>query len=168
MRRAHADPRVTPMSRTPLVLALLFAAGCRQSATPTPAADTARPAQTARFVFSARAAGGDSLQVALTVRNRADSTVHVSYGACPVELRVLRPGTDVVVWTMPPRPCPMYLRLDSLTAGGEMSPREFTVVVPSAAILDDSLGHGDYRIQARVTLGRDTATVDAGSVRLGR
>lgn len=154
------------------IAALLVAASCRPAATPGPTADTPRPVDTPRFRFSARAvvapsSAGDSLITIVTVRNRADSTVHVGFGACPVEPQLLR-AEGTVAWTMPPHPCPLYLRLDSLRAGAEMSPDEFTVAVPVAEILDDSLPTGDYRVRAHVRLDRDTATVDAGTVRLKR
>lgn len=159
--------------RSILALAALLALACRAGPVPAVAGDTPRAVSTPRFVFTAASrvrssAEGDSLELAVTVRNRADSTVHLSFGACPVEPRLRRADGNAVAWVMPPRICPMYMRLDTLAAGAAMSPGEFRVAVPVASILGDSLPAGLYRVQARFALMGDSATIEAGTVRLGR
>jgi hypothetical protein len=108
---------------------------------------------------------GRMIDVEVVVVNDGRRPVHVEYGACAVRLRVYRTAdrSGDPVWDSSRRPnpdprtgertaCPLHSAATTLAPGDSLAPREFTVSLPVAAILGDSLAGGKYHLAASVRI----------------
>lgn len=106
------------------------------------------------------------LQTRVTITNASDSTVVISYGACPVSLRVYHNAerAEPYSWDSAALPnpdpstglyrgfCVSTAQESRLAPGESISPAPFDVATPVGQILGDSLPSGRYYLVARVRL----------------
>jgi hypothetical protein len=113
-----------------------------------------------------------ALQTRVTVTNSSDSTVIVSYGACPVSLRVYDNAQRVGPYSwdsaaLPSRDpstglyrgfCVSTAQESRLATGKSISPASFELTTPVGQIVGDSLPSGRYYLVARVRLSSHPLT----------
>lgn len=176
---------------------LLLAAACTAGSPPRPDSGAAAgivadsvarhdtTVATLRLTAEARVAR-DSLVVALVARNTGDSTVHVTWGGCPLDPRLYRSadrqGEPAYDWMKQPnsdpaaggRVCPMFLANTPVAPGDSLSPPAFRVAVPVDTVIAIAGGAGRYYVTLGARLGWtapgsapvDSLRLDVGAIEL--
>jgi len=128
------------------------------------------------LIGSARIAAGDSVDLAVRIRNDGPRDTTVNLGACSLSVSMLRPDASTPLWEQERwqqspgvgRICPLYLLAVAMKQGETVSPSQLETSFAIKELLADSLSPGTYRFDARVSLGDTSVTMSLGTLTLGR
>ena len=132
------------------------------------------------LIGSARIAAGDSVALAVRIRNDGPRDTTVNLGACSLSISMLRPDASTPLWEherwqQSPgdspgagRMCPLYRLAVPMKPGETVSPSQLETSFAIKELLADSLSPGTYRFDARVSLGDTSVTMSLGTLTLGR
>ena len=125
------------------------------------------PAGRSGLQFSAktRLVGGDSLVSSAAVHNEGAQALRLSFGGCPILLRVYRQGQAKPVWNGGNAMCFSVEKLVTLAPGERKSFRRADAV---ASILGHSLRPGRYEFRVRFRTTPGAAEIHSGEATLTR